>query len=279
MAAPEFGFPVLQPGAPKQQQDRQPDGGHNRHLEFQHEEATFVDRRPAATIVPTASWQRIGTPPTATLYCALACTLVLERAELAPDPGPDPMSINIVTGVVKNYFHSFPTPRNSSVCAAALTLCVLLSPILYADTTVEKDLSLITDRLRAEALDPRRPPKAKDINEDISNQQDDGSWPDVDYDDRSRTHWKPRAHLSKILDLARAFHTPAGSHEGSTQVRDAFVAGLNYWVERDPQSDNWFRQSIGTPASLGDAVLLMGDERPPSLFEATGQLVRRSGFT
>jgi hypothetical protein len=37
IAVAEFGFPVLQPGAQKQRQDRQPDGGHNGHLEFQRE--------------------------------------------------------------------------------------------------------------------------------------------------------------------------------------------------------------------------------------------------
>jgi chondroitin AC lyase len=144
---------------------------------------------------------------------------------------------------------------------------------------VENDLSVIADRLRTEALDTRRPPDEKDIQDDISNQNEDGSWSDVDYDDRSKTHWNPRTHLRRLVNFARVFRTPGGPHEGSSEVRDAFLAGLNYWVERDPQSDNWFRQSIGTPASLGDAVLLMGDEIPPALFEATGQLVRRSGFT
>lgn len=140
-----------------------------------------------------------------------------------------------------------------------------------------EDLEVVADRLRIEAMG--RPVDAREVRTHVEHQQSDGSWADIDYDDRSRTHWIPRAHLGRLVDLARAYRSPGGTFEGAPEVREAFLSGLRYWTERDPQSDNWFRQSIGSPASLGDAAILMVDEIPTDLLEATGRLVRRSGFT
>jgi len=148
-----------------------------------------------------------------------------------------------------------------------------------AEANVLEDLEIVAERVRDEAFDGRRGVDVQEIREHIARQQKDGSWTDIDYDDRSRTHWIPREHLSRILNLARAYRTPNGELEGSPETRDAFLLALRYWTVRDPQSDNWFRQSIGSPGTLGDAAILMVGEISPDLLEATGKLVRRSGFT
>ena len=143
---------------------------------------------------------------------------------------------------------------------------------------MEKDLTIISNRLQEEILDGR-PPNPEDIREDIQNQASDGSWSDIDYDDTSPTHWIPREHLRRLLEIARAYRTESGAFDASVEARKAFLSGLRYWIDRDPQSENWFRQSIGSPATLGDAVLMMGEDVPSDLVDAAGQLVLRSGFT
>jgi chondroitin AC lyase len=160
-----------------------------------------------------------------------------------------------------------------------VSISLTLASCLHGETAVDKDLALIAERLRQEILNPTRLPNVDDVTQDIANISNDGSWSDIDYDDTSKTHWIPREHLRRILNLARAYRTPEGPLAESDEVRSAFLSGLRYWVERDPQSENWYRQSIGSPESLGDALLLMGDAVPSGLVEATGHLVRRSGFT
>lgn len=160
-----------------------------------------------------------------------------------------------------------------------VVLCLVFVFFHRVEATVLEDLEIVADRVRSEAMGGRRAVDVVEVRESIARLQEDGSWSDIDYDDRSPTHWIPRAHLSRILNLARAYRTPGGALEGTAETRDAFLLALRYWTVRDPQSDNWFRQSIGSPSSLGDAAILMLGEIPSDLLEATGQLVRRSGFT
>jgi chondroitin AC lyase len=117
------------------------------------------------------------------------------------------------------------------------------------------------------------------VRDDIESQQADGSWPDIDYDNTSRTHWVPSRHLRRLQYFAPACRTPGGDFEGATEVREAFLSGLRFWVERDPQSDNWWSNVIGSPRSLGSALILMGKDVPQDLVEAADPLIRRSGFT
>ncbi len=159
----------------------------------------------------------------------------------------------------------------------ALLFLLLFSSTLYAESTVENDLSLIADHLRAKALSSRYTVDPDRVRDYIARQEGDGSWPDIDYDDTSRTHWTPSNHLRRLQTLARACR--GGVLEGSVEVRDAFLSGLRFWVKRDPQSDNWWSNVIGSPRSLGGALLLMGKDVPPNLIAATEPLIRRSGFT
>jgi len=145
---------------------------------------------------------------------------------------------------------------------------------------VDNEISIIADRLRARLIESASrhfDPSA--ARESLRLQKDDGSWPDVDYDDDSRTHWKPSRHLSHLSALVHVYRVPGSALEGDVEVRDAFLAGLRFWVKRDPQSDNWWFNVIGSPRSLSDMLLLMVDQMPPDLVGGTAELIHRSGFT
>ncbi|WP_166665491.1 polysaccharide lyase family 8 super-sandwich domain-containing protein [Kribbella caucasensis] len=78
----------------------------------------------------------------------------------------------------------------------------------------------------------------------------DGEWPDVDYQDRSAATWSPSTHLQGLISLAcRAGCDPA--------ARDAAFRALELWLVRDPRSDNWWHNQIGTPIALGGAATLL----------------------
>ena len=154
---------------------------------------------------------------------------------------------------------------------------LMVGLFLPTEAAVQEDLEIVAQRLRSEVLVGSV--DAKEIREHLEGIRDDGSWPDIDYDDRSRTQWLPRAHLRRLISLARAYRTPGGALEGSSEVRDAFLSALRYWTIRDPDSDNWIRRTVNGPDALAHASLLMIDEIPTDLLDATGRLVRRSGFT
>ena len=74
-----------------------------------------------------------------------------------------------------------------------------------------------------------------------------------------------------MRNLAILFHSD-GNAELGTVVRKALAA----WVERDPQSDNWWYNSIGTPQEVGAVLLLMREVFGPKEVPGSLEIVRRA---
>ena len=129
-----------------------------------------------------------------------------------------------------------------------------------------KDLLILKERLtdmlvpdRNEIID-RLP---SDVMELMKIQSDDGSWPDINYSDRSNAIWTPMEHLNNILSLTRAYVQLADKPENReihTQLRDKIDRGLSFWFTRDPQSDNWWYNMIGAQIPLSKIGLLLDNE-------------------
>ena len=99
----------------------------------------------------------------------------------------------------------------------------------------------------------------------------DGTWPDIDYANRDGGSWEPFEHLDRMRNLVILFRSD-GSAELGTAVRKALIA----WVERDPQSDNWWYNFIGTPQEVGTVLLLMCDVFLPGEVPGSLEIVRRA---
>jgi chondroitin AC lyase len=141
------------------------------------------------------------------------------------------------------------------------------------ESVSEIDLETIKNRLR-EASSPLDP-DPDETDRLFQNQMENGSWPDIDYADRSRTHWAPSTHLSRLHRLAWAHRL----NRSESPFERAILTGLNYWIEQDPESDNWFHNIIGVPREMGGFLLFAADIIPREQQDIAEQMVRRSGFT
>ncbi|MCP5117537.1 MAG: hypothetical protein GY953_42485 [bacterium] len=130
---------------------------------------------------------------------------------------------------------------------AILILLTVWPLTLGADEGPER----ILERARRILLRTKAP-AAESMSRYMETQRPDGSWTDIDYGDRSRTLWKPLTHLSRVLALSRALENDSG-------LISAIETGLDYWIRRRPQSDNWWYNEIGTPRAMRDIIILLGD--------------------
>ncbi|MBN8216528.1 MAG: hypothetical protein J0L75_07775 [Spirochaetes bacterium] len=79
----------------------------------------------------------------------------------------------------------------------------------------------------------------------------DGSWEDINYADRSRAAWAPSRHLSRIEAMAINWARLAPSREAERKtLKDGVDRALAFWFRRDPQSENWWHNMIGSQLSL-----------------------------
>jgi chondroitin AC lyase len=175
-------------------------------------------------------------------------------------------------------FYVEPAVSSENLSDEALSNKTLLDETV-SDETMSEEISLIAQRLRDRFLNSVPQDLEARTRTLLEGQAADGSWPDVDYDDQSNTHWKPSRHLSHLETLARAYRIAEGVYTGDAGVKEACRLGLGYWVERNPISKNWWFNVISSPRQLSAVLLLMADEFPPELVAAAAVLVHKSGFT
>ena len=63
--------------------------------------------------------------------------------------------------------------------------------------------------------------------------------------------------------------------EGTAELGAAVRKALEAWVERNPQSDNWWYNCIGTPHEIGTVLLIMRDAFLPEEVPGSLEIVRR----
>lgn len=104
--------------------------------------------------------------------------------------------------------------------------------------------------------------------------QADGSWADVDYDDRERSSWDPSRHLDRTLLLLRASrHRDTGEADRDLMLDGARRAQA-FWLKRRPESDNWWHNTIGAPSLLMKILVLFGEDLPDADREASLDILR-----
>lgn len=109
----------------------------------------------------------------------------------------------------------------------------------------------------------QKPADIKQAQRYASEMKNDGSWPDIDYANQSRSAWPAAKHPQRILELAIAMHQPGIAAEDRAQLKNACLQALAWWRKHDPQCPNWWYNIIGVPQSLSATALLMGTDLDP----------------
>ncbi|MDR6197134.1 polysaccharide lyase family 8 super-sandwich domain-containing protein [Siphonobacter sp. SORGH_AS_0500] len=102
----------------------------------------------------------------------------------------------------------------------------------------------------------------------LSSINADGSWSDIDYSNASTpSGWAPGTHFTRMNTLAKAYSNTSSSYYGNTQVRQAVIHTMNYWLSLDPApvSSNWFYYAITLPKDIGNALIYMRYGPQPGL--------------
>lgn len=101
----------------------------------------------------------------------------------------------------------------------------------------------------------------------LSSQKSDGSWGDLNYDDRDKASWDPYTHLDRLISMAAAYKTSGNSLHNNSNLKSMIVEGVKYWNQSHPTSGNRFKRYIGAPMRLMTVVTLMHGDIPQSVLD------------
>lgn len=91
----------------------------------------------------------------------------------------------------------------------------------------------------------------------VETLQPDGSWPDIDYIDTTRTAFQHAQHLSNMLTLSIAYKKKDAFYKGNKQVGKAIHQALSFWLANDFLCENWWWNQIGTPNTMVSMLLIL----------------------
>eukprot|EP01116_Phalansterium_solitarium_P022573 TRINITY_DN7505_c0_g2_i1.p1 TRINITY_DN7505_c0_g2~~TRINITY_DN7505_c0_g2_i1.p1 ORF type:complete len:714 (+),score=181.44 TRINITY_DN7505_c0_g2_i1:859-3000(+) len=91
----------------------------------------------------------------------------------------------------------------------------------------------------------------------MATQRADGSWADIDYKDRGRAYWAPATHYERLLTMATAEYARGQPLFGNGTLAKQLVQGLDFWIDENPESDNWWWNEINAPLTVGQLCLIM----------------------
>ena len=79
------------------------------------------------------------------------------------------------------------------------------------------------------------------------------TWPDIDYHDPGdRALWLTEGHLTRTYVMVAAWATPGSPAFGEGQLVSSARNSLAWWLEADPQNDNWWFNLISVPQLIAN---------------------------
>ncbi len=120
----------------------------------------------------------------------------------------------------------------------------------------ESDMEAIIERLRKRLVESGAT-SADEIESWLETFSGAGQWSDIDYDDSSRTDWEPVGALNRIREMAIAYRSDEHELSGDDRIKRSAISALEYWLDQEPESDNWWFNQIGAPGKMKDILALM----------------------
>ena len=107
----------------------------------------------------------------------------------------------------------------------------------------------ISDQVVVE-LHQRYPFNVEKITGYMETIREDGSWPDINYDDQKRSGWSVKEHADRVLELAKLYRAEEGDCHWGPKLESVIHRALGYWFREKPACKNWRYNQIAIPKTL-----------------------------
>ena len=106
----------------------------------------------------------------------------------------------------------------------------------------------------------------------------DGTWSDINYQDKKRSGWAPMLHAKRVLEMTKAYYSSHSTWYQQKELLQAIHQALNYWLIYRPQCLNWWYNEVGIPRTLGSVFILLFDELTSDQKAGAIQVMKQADF-
>jgi chondroitin AC lyase len=163
----------------------------------------------------------------------------------------------------------------NTVCWLSISLFSVFASAAE-NRAADPDLRILHERLAQMSM--QGDIDAKAVKGYMASQQGDGSWADINYDDRALTFWQPQTHVSRLLDMARAYRRGDSPLHGDEKLKSSVFAAFDYWMKKDPRGRNWFHNQIGVPRQMLQVLFVLESELSPERMKAGLKILKRAAI-
>lgn len=118
----------------------------------------------------------------------------------------------------------------------------------------------------------------KSVENIMDSINEDGSWPDINYEDTSSTGFRHEAHLNRMVELANAYRSEESPYKNDIKVLNAFNDAARFWLKYDFLCENWWNNEIGTPTSFIKILLIMDESLDDDLVGGMLEIAGRANL-
>ncbi|MFJ2367799.1 polysaccharide lyase family 8 super-sandwich domain-containing protein [Microbacterium sp. NPDC087665] len=172
--------------------------------------------------------------------------------------------------------------RITAFIAFTVALVIGSSAIVAAPASAapEDDVATVIDRLEeyylgqgddiiiANGIYLARTSEALDY---VASQNEDGSWSDVNYADRTSSAngsvWSAYTALYRMLAMTQAYKDPNAAGFGDQRLVDSVQRALLHWDRVNPGNTNWWETEIGESIAMGRISMFLGSALSPAAFD------------
>jgi len=102
-------------------------------------------------------------------------------------------------------------------------------------------------------------PKGSEGTKILASLQEDGTWPDVEYDGEKQPGFRAFPHIERMAKIAWDFRAE-GENQGRSELSSAYRKALNAWVRLGLKPRHEWFYTMGVPLSLSRSLVLMRKE-------------------
>ncbi|MEL7162719.1 MAG: chondroitin lyase, partial [Bacteroidota bacterium] len=146
----------------------------------------------------------------------------------------------------------------------------------FSLTLPAQDAGLVTVKERVLATLFIPPPDVSATEEYANAQRKDGTWPDIDYADVSKTGFQHRQHLDRLLTMSLAYRHPTSGLRDNVELLTNIKNGLSHWAANDYFCENWWYNQIFTPRVLAQITLLLDGKLSDELLASLAPIIGRA---